>query len=113
MSSNFSYLNKDSKYKEISIACIEAERAFLASHSAAALQIRRALEIAVKWAYRYDADLTVPYQDNLSSLIHDPEFKEILDPKLFPRIKFIIIPIGQNSCRVTEFLLQHSLRATG
>ncbi|MDM8536937.1 DEAD/DEAH box helicase family protein [Desulfobacterales bacterium HSG17] len=90
MASNFSFLDKDPKYKEIAIACIEAEKSLAISYSAAALQTRRALEIAVKWAYRYDGDLTVPYQDNLSSLIHDHNFKDILDAKLFPRIKFII-----------------------
>ncbi len=90
MASNFSFLNKDPKYKEIAIACMEAEKAISVSNSTAALQTRRALEIAVKWTYRYDSDLSVPYQDNLSSLIHDYQFKEILDEKLFPRIKFII-----------------------
>ncbi len=90
MTSNFSFLDKDAKYKDIAIACIEAENALAVSNSAAALQTRRALEIAVKWAYRYDSDLTVPYQDNLSSLVHDYRFKEIVDAKLLPRIRFII-----------------------
>jgi type I restriction enzyme R subunit len=90
MASNFSFLSKDPKYNEIEKACVEAEKAVGISNSAAALQTRRALEIAVKWTYRHDGDLTVPYQDNLSSLIHDYDFKEMLDPKLFPRIKFII-----------------------
>jgi type I restriction enzyme R subunit len=90
MNSNFSYLEKDPKYNEIAIACIEAEKSIGVSYSAAALQTRRALEIAVKWTYQYDSDLTVPYRDNLSSLIHDYRFKEILDAKLFPRIQFII-----------------------
>ncbi len=90
MASNFAFLKNDPKYQEIAIACMEAEKAISVSNSTAALQTRRALEIAVKWAYQYDSDLTVPYQDNLSSLIHNYEFKEILDEKLFPRIKFII-----------------------
>ena len=59
------------------------------SYSAAALQSRRALEISVKWVYRYDSDLTVPYQEGLSSLINNYPFKEILDAKLIPRIDFI------------------------
>ncbi|MBF0259364.1 MAG: DEAD/DEAH box helicase family protein, partial [Desulfamplus sp.] len=90
MASNFAYLKKDPKYQEIAIACIEAEKAITVSNSTAAMQTRKALEIAVKWVFKYDGDLTVPYQDNLSSLIHDHGFKEILDEKLFPRIKFII-----------------------
>lgn len=90
MSSNFSYLEKDAKYATIQTACMEAEKTFAVSYSAAALQTRKALEIAVKWAYQYDAELTIPYQDNLSALIHEYQFREILDEKLFPRIKFII-----------------------
>jgi len=90
MTSNFSFLKKDPKYKKIAIACMETEEAIAISNSAAALQTRRALEIAVKFAYRYDSELEVPYQDNLSSLVHDHQFKEILDEKLFPRIRFII-----------------------
>jgi len=90
MISNFSFLEKDPQYQEIATACIEAEKSIAISYSAAALQTRRALEISVKWAYCHDSDLTVPYQANLSSLIHEYQFKGILDPKLFPRIKFII-----------------------
>ena len=33
---------------------------------------RRALELAVAWAYKHDAALRLPYQDNLSALIHEP-----------------------------------------
>src|SRR5437016_2703814 len=33
---------------------------------------RRALELAVNWVYTVDASLLVPYQDNLSALIHEP-----------------------------------------
>lgn len=90
MISNFSFLEKDPQYQEIATACIEAEKSIAISCSAAALQTRRVLEIAVKWVYCHDSDLTVPYQDNLSSLIHDYQFKDMLDLKLFPRIKFII-----------------------
>ena len=55
-----------------------------------ASQTRRALELAVKWVYAYDSDLTVPYQDNLSALIHNHTFKSILDQQLFPLLKFIV-----------------------
>ncbi len=90
MTSNFSFLKNDPKYTDIATACIEAEKGIAISNSVAALQTRRALEVAVKWAYRYDGDLTIPYRDNLSSLVHDYQFKEIVDAKLFPRIRFII-----------------------
>ena len=90
MDSNFAFLKKEMLFSEIALGCIEAEKSFLVSNSTAVLQIRRALEIGVKWVYRYDADLAIPYQDNLSSLIHDYRFKSILSPGLFERIRFII-----------------------
>ena len=37
--------------------------------------MRRALELALDWAFRYDTALHRPYQDNLSALIHEPTFK--------------------------------------
>ncbi|WPD22772.1 MAG: DEAD/DEAH box helicase family protein [Candidatus Electrothrix scaldis] len=101
MQSNFSYLKKDQKYADIMVACIEAEKSIAISYSAAALQTRRALEIAVKWAYQYDRDLIVPYRDNLSSLIHDNTFRDLLDPKLFPRIRFIIT-LGNKVAHTTK-----------
>ncbi len=36
---------------------------------------RRALDLAVAWAYKHDPALRLPYQDNLSALIHEPSFK--------------------------------------
>ncbi len=90
MPSNFDYLTKDPKYRDMATACQEAERALAVSHSVAALQARRALEIAVKFVYQVDSELDVPYQDNLSSLVHHYPFKAIVDEKLFPRLKFII-----------------------
>ena len=32
----------------------------------------------------------MPYQDNISALIHEISFRNILDAKLFPQIKYII-----------------------
>ena len=51
---------------------------------------RRALELSVKWLYANDNDLTIPYQDNLSALVHDITFKNIIDEKLLKQIEYII-----------------------
>ena len=55
-----------------------------------AILTRRALELAVKWLYASDSELKVPYQDNLSSLIHERTFMSIIDEDLFPLLKYII-----------------------
>ncbi|KNZ71171.1 hypothetical protein Tfer_0249 [Thermincola ferriacetica] len=60
------------------------------SPATCAILARRALELAVKWVYSADSCLKVPYQDNLSSLVHDRTFLDILEPKLFPLIKYVI-----------------------
>lgn len=88
--SNFTYLKPYRYFGEVMRVCEEAEASIAVSNATCALQTRRALEVAVKWMYRYDNGLTVPYQDNLSSLIHDYDFKALVDQRLFPRIKFVI-----------------------
>lgn len=87
---NFSFLRSKPLFVDFSEACIDAEHAMAVSYATSAMQTRRALELAVKWVYAFDSDLSIPYQDNLSALIHDHIFKSILDSKLFPRIKFIV-----------------------
>lgn len=50
---------------------------------------RRALELAVSWAYKSDASLRLPYQDNLSALIHDPTFKAVAGEAVFSKARVI------------------------
>lgn len=40
------------------------------------LYARRTLELAVAWLYKHDRSLRLPYQDNLSALIHEPTFRQ-------------------------------------
>ncbi|KGR80088.1 DEAD/DEAH box helicase family protein [Ureibacillus manganicus] len=87
---NFSFLRSKESYKSFSNACIEAEKAMLVSPATCAILTRRALELAVKWVYQFDSELEMPYQDNLSSLIHDRNFIGIIDEELFPMMKYII-----------------------
>src|SRR5881227_2124631 len=50
---------------------------------------RRALELAVAWIYKYDAALRLPYQDNLSALIHEPSFKQTAGEAIFSKARVI------------------------
>ena len=50
---------------------------------------RRTLELAVTWLYRSDPALKLPYNDSLSSLIHPPEFRKLLDHTLLTKVKLI------------------------
>ena len=88
--SNFESLTKSEILKNISDACLEAEKSIGLNNVTCAILSRRALEIAVKWLYANDSDLKMPYQDNISSLVHDITFKRIIDGKLFSQIIYII-----------------------
>ena len=90
MSGNFNFLKDNDIFKSFYNACVEAEKSILVSPATTAILTRRALELAVKWIYSFDDSLYVPYQDNLSSLIHDNNFIETIDYKLLPLIKYIV-----------------------
>ncbi len=88
--SNFTFLKEKLRFQSFANACIEAENSLLVSPAVCSITTRRALELAVKWLFSFDNDLTVPYQDNISSLIHEPTFLEIIDQDLLPLLKYII-----------------------
>ncbi|WP_242214395.1 DEAD/DEAH box helicase family protein [Bacillus cereus group sp. BfR-BA-01383] len=87
---NFGFLKEKDQFKSFATACTEAENAMIVSPSTCAILTRRALELAVKWVYQVDNDVTVPYRDNLSSLIHDRNFLGIIDEELLPMMKYVV-----------------------
>jgi type I restriction enzyme R subunit len=50
---------------------------------------RRALEAAIKWVYKADRSLSLPYQDNLSALLHEPTFKQVAGEGVFNKARLI------------------------
>ncbi|MBO9131241.1 DEAD/DEAH box helicase family protein [Bacillus sp. 165] len=88
--SNFVFLKSKNTFNSFAYACVEAEKAMQISPATCAILSRRALELAVKWVYQFDNDVKIPYQDNLSSLIHDRHFLGILDEELLPMLKYIV-----------------------
>jgi type I restriction enzyme, R subunit len=90
LTTNFSFLKEKSQYKSFVNACLEAEKALIVSAATCAILTRRALELAVKWLYSSDSELKIPYQENLSSLIHDSNFLAIIDEELLPLLKYIV-----------------------
>lgn len=51
---------------------------------------RRALELLVHWTYKYDSSLKLPYQDNLSALLHEPTFKKAAGEAVFSKTQIIV-----------------------
>ncbi len=90
MCTNFDYLKKNKLFDSFADQAIEAEKSLLVSPATSAILSRRALELAVRFVYTYDNELQIPYQDNISSLIHEQSFRSIIEPQLFPMLKFVI-----------------------
>lgn len=87
---NFNFLKGKKNFESFTNACLEAEKSIVVSPATTAILSRRALELAVKWLYTFDSDLVLPYQDNISSLIHSNSFIELIDYEMLPLIKYII-----------------------
>lgn len=90
METNFDYLLEKREYAGFAAQAVEAEKSIEISPATCAILSRRALELAVRFVYSYDAELSLPYRDNVSSLIHEPTFRRIIEPKLFPMLKYTI-----------------------
>ncbi|MFW0892644.1 DEAD/DEAH box helicase family protein [Clostridium perfringens] len=90
MCSNFEFLRGKKEFESFSSQCLEAEKSIIVSPATCAILSRRALELAVKWVYANDSDLVLPYQDNISSLIHNESFRELIDSSMFNIIKYIV-----------------------
>jgi hypothetical protein len=90
MQTNFDFLAQTDCFKDFAMQAAEAERSIAISPSTAAILSRRALELAVRWVYVHDDALTMPYRDNISSLIHEYSFRKLIQPKLFDMLKYTI-----------------------
>lgn len=88
--SNFEFLKQNKIFNNFSDACCEAENGIGLNTVTCSILCRRALELGVKWLYANDNDLRIPYQNNLSALVHDITFKNIIDEKLLKQIEYII-----------------------
>jgi type I restriction enzyme R subunit len=85
--SQFTFLQRE--WGAVYEAAAKAEAAAHADPRAACFYARRALELAVSWAYKFDPGLKLPYQDNLSALIHEPSFKQIAGEAVFSKARVI------------------------
>jgi type I restriction enzyme R subunit len=71
--SNFAFLATE--FPAAHEAAVEAERQAGVSPTTAAFFAGKAVEIAVKWAFRSDPNLKLPYQDKISALQCEPNFR--------------------------------------
>ena len=86
--SNFDFLITE--WKDIHEAATKAESAAIPDPRTSCFYARRALELAVAWAYKFDRALKLPYQDNIAALIHEPTFKHTAGEAVFVKAKLIV-----------------------
>ena len=85
--SHFGFLQAE--WPAVFEATAKAELLVHADPRTACFYARRALELAVAWAYKHDSSLRLPYQDNLSALIHEPTFKAVAGEAVFSKARVI------------------------
>ena len=85
--SNFSFLQ--AAWPDVYDAACRAEALAFPDARAACFYARRALELVVHWAYKHDAGLRLPYQDNLSALLHEPTFKAAAGAAVFGKMQIV------------------------
>jgi type I restriction enzyme R subunit len=92
--SNFEFLRFE--WPEVSDAATKAEALALSDARTACFHARRGLELLVYWVFKYDAKLRLPYEDNLSALVHEPTFKQLVGEAVFNKAK-VIITLGNRA----------------
>lgn len=85
--SNFSFI--PNTWANIASTPQEAEQHVYNAPLYAAMLCRKSLEEWVRWMYEHDSDLSLPHDTSLSSLIHEPCFKEVIAPTHFSHINLI------------------------
>ena len=87
MNSNFEFIT--TRWASIAQTPKEAEQHVHNAPLYAAMLCRKSLEEWVRWLYEHDADLALPYDTSLSSLIHEQCFKNAVAPMQFNHINLI------------------------
>ncbi|MEI7462466.1 MAG: DEAD/DEAH box helicase family protein, partial [Pirellula sp.] len=92
--SQFQFLSAE--WKDVYDAATKAESTAISDPRTSCFYARRALELAVAWAYKFDRALTLPYQDNISALIHEPTFKHTAGEAVFSKAK-VVVTLGNRA----------------
>src|SRR5256885_9103106 len=100
--SNFAFLAPE--FPAVHEAAVEAERQAAVSPTAAAFFAGKTVEVAVKWAFKSDPNLKLPYQDNIAALLHEPSFRRAAGEAGFAQAEYIKTlrnPAGAKDGKIT------------
>lgn len=87
MPSQFLFVRAE--FPEVYEASCRAELACAADPRTSCFYSRRALELLVTWIFENDGSLTLPYRDDLSALIHEPTFRNLVGQAVFQKCRAI------------------------
>jgi len=85
--SNFTFIKAD--FPDLFVDALEAEQLTFVSPKAATIFCRSTLENAINWLYENDAKLTRPWRADLSTLMHEHEFRSLFNQTLFGELNLI------------------------
>ncbi len=98
---NFDFLKKYKQFEVFADVAIAAEKTLHIDLSTSVINCRRAMEFAVKWMYSVDGSLVMPYDDRLASLMENEDFREIVGPDIWRRMKLIRV-LGNNAAHANK-----------
>lgn len=97
--SNFAFLQAE--WSDVFADASKAEAALRSDPRTSCFYARRALEVAIRWAFKADVSLKLPYDDKLSALIHAPTFREVAEEIIFNKAR-VINRIGNRAVHETR-----------
>ena len=105
---NFDFLLSEKKFAKFASAAVTAEKILHiepVDPEAVVMNCRRAMEIAVKWMYSVDSELSVPFDENLRSLLNDSVFHDVVGDEL----KEFTLKMGELTDDEREIILKGCL----
>jgi type I restriction enzyme R subunit len=84
---NFEFLKQE--WSELYESAGEAEKQVFSAPRVSAFYSRLVLETGIRWVFDNDSSLTKPYQDNLSTLMYEQTFQNLLPPGVLRNITYI------------------------
>jgi type I restriction enzyme R subunit len=88
MSTNFGFLQAE--WPQIYESAVKAESFVYPDPGTACIHARRTLELVVHWLFKADARMRLPYQTNLSALVHDATFVQAAGQDIQTKARVVI-----------------------
>jgi type I restriction enzyme R subunit len=102
--SNFGFLKTE--WPQVCESAERAESLVYPDPRAACFYARRSLELAVKWLYKAEPKLTLPYQDTLAALLAEPTFQALATSRITTKTR-LIKDLGNRAVHTQKVITQY------